>query len=241
MNLKVSHLVSIQFGIFVGIVSCLVLFRFENARPHAAVEMRKPATERAPAVQPTSEREDEASDLMDDATASEESNRFTEQPAPAMPNEYSPEAVEKSMAILTKLYYEQIAPRRTARSDPANGSIAAIAPSYSETIQEPPVVPVDNPAPQTVVYEQPAQVIVYPQPVQFVVISQPRRFVNRCRPASQAGVPASNSHRRQHNGGTHLIGLPHAHSPGSLAVVPGGSIGVANCPPMQGFPRGKQR
>jgi hypothetical protein len=232
MNLKVAHLVSVQFGIFIGLVICLVFSRFEYFRPHAAAEMRKPATERATTVQPMSEPEDQASDMADDAAAPEQSDRFTEQPTAAMPTEYSPEAVEKSMAILTKLYYEQIAPRRNASSSSAN---TAVAPSYPEVAQAPEVVQVEDPAPQTVAYQQPTQVIVYPPPAQFVVFSQPRRFVRRCRPTPQAGALASNSHRRQDSGETHLSGSPESRLPRSLAVVHRGNTGVPTCPSTQGF------
>lgn len=240
MNLKVAHLVSVQFGIFIGIVSCLVFSRFEYFRPHAAAEMRKPATERATTVEPMSEPEDQATDMVDDAAAPEQPDRFTEQPAPALPNEYS-EAVERYMALATKLYYEQITPRRNASSGPANSSIAAVAPSYPEVAQEPEVVQVEDPAPQTVAYQQPTQVIVYPQPAQFVVFSHPRRFVRRCRPAPQTGPLASNSHRRHDSGGTHLSGLPRSRPPRSLGRVHRGNTGVPTCPSTQGFtPRGKR-
>jgi hypothetical protein len=50
MNLKVAHLVSVQFGIFIGIVSCLVFSRFENFRPRAAAAKRESVTERAATV-----------------------------------------------------------------------------------------------------------------------------------------------------------------------------------------------
>jgi hypothetical protein len=241
MNLKVAHLVSVQFGIFIGLVFCLVFSRFEYRRPHAAAGMRKPATERATTVEPMSEPEGQASDMVDDAAAPEQSDRFTEQPTAAMPTEYSPEAVEKSMAILTKLYYEQIAPRRNASTSAANSSIAAVAPSYTEVAQEPEVVQVEDPAPQTVAYAQPTQVIVYPQPAQFVVFSQPRRFVRRCRPALQTGPLVSNSHRRQDGGGTHLTGLPESRPPRSLAGVHRESTGVPTCPSTQGFTPGRKR
>jgi hypothetical protein len=222
MNLKVAHLISIQFGIFIGVVICLVVSRSESFRPHAATAMRKPATERATTVEPTSEPEDQASDMVDDAAAPEESDRLTEQSAPALPNEYSPEAVERYRALATKLYYEQIAPRRT---------IAAVAPSYTEVAQEPEVVQVEEPAPQTVVYQQPAQVIVYAQPARFVVFSQPRRFFRRCRPAPQPGLLASNSHRRPDSGGT----------PRSLAVAHRGNTGLPTCASTQGFTPGGKR
>jgi hypothetical protein len=240
MNLKVAHLVSIQFGIFIGIVACLAFSRFEFFRPHAATAMRKPPAELATTLEPLSESEDQALDMVDDATASEESDQYAEQPTPALPNEYSPEAVEKSMAILTKLYYEQISPRRKASSSAANSSIAAVAPTYTEVAPEPEVIQVEEPAPQTVAYQQPTQVIVCPQPAQFVVFSQPRRFVNRCRPAPQTGALASNWHRRHDSGGPDVSGLPGSRPPKSLVGAHRGNTGVPTCRSAQGFtPRGK--
>jgi hypothetical protein len=221
MNLKVAHLISVQFGIFIGVVVCLVFSRFESFRPHAAAAMRKPATERVTTVEPRSEPEDQASDMEEDAAATERSDGLTQRSAPALPNEYSPEAGERSMALATKLYYEQIAPRRT---------VAAVAPSYAEIAQEPEVAQVEDQAPQTVAYAQPTQVIVYAQPAPFVIFSNPRRFVRRFRPASQTGALASNSHRRQDSGGT----------PRSFAVAHRGNAGVPTFDSTQGStPRGK--
>jgi hypothetical protein len=238
MNLKVAHLVSIQFGIFVGIVSCLVFSRSEYFRPHAAAEMRTPATERATTVEPMSEPEDQASDMVDDAAAPEQDDQLTEQSAYPLSNEYSPEAVEKSMAVLTKLYYEQIAPRRAVSSSPANTDVA---PSYTEVAQEPEVIQVEDPAPQTVAYQQPTQVVVYPQPAQFVIFSQPRRSVNRCRPAPHPETLASDPHRRRGNGRTHLSGLPGSRPPRSFGVTRRGNTGGPTCSSTQGFtPREKR-
>jgi hypothetical protein len=239
MNLKVAHLVSVQFGIFIGIVSCLVFFRFEYARPRIAAEMREPATERTAAVEPLSEPEDQRADMVDNGAEPEQAEPVTEQPAPALPNEYSPEAVERYRALATKLYYEQIAPRRTISSSPANSSIAAVAPAYTEVVEEPAVVQTNDPAPQTVAYVQPTQVIVYPPPAQFVVFSYPRRFVNRCRPAPHPGALAPNPHRRPDRGGTHLRGSPGCRPARSPGVVHRQNTGVSSCPSTQGFkPRG---
>jgi hypothetical protein len=239
MNLKVAHLISIQFGIFVGIVSCLVFSRSEYFRPHAAAEMRKPATERATTIEPMSEPEDQASDMVDDAAAPEQDDQLTEQSAYPLSNEYSPEAVEKSMAVLTKLYYEQISPRRAVSSSPAN---TAVAPSRPEVVQEPEVMQVEDPAPQNVAYQQPTQVVVYPQPAQFIVFPQPRRrFVNRCQSAAQNGSFPPNSHRRQHSGRTHLSGLPESRPPRSFGVTRRGNTGGPICSSTQGFtPREKR-
>jgi hypothetical protein len=241
MNLKVAHLVSMQFGIFLGIVSCLVFSRFEYSRPRAAAEMREPATERAAAVESLSEPKDQRADMVDDGADAASAEPITEQTAPALPNEYSPEAVERYRALATKLYYEQIAPRRTVSSSPANSSTAAVAPAYTEVTEEPAIVQTNDPAPETVAYVQPAQVIVYPQPAQFVVFSYPRRFVNRCRPAPHPGGLASNPHRRPDRGGTRVSGSPAFGPAGSPGVVHRRNPGVPSCPSTEGFTfRGKR-
>ena len=241
MNLKVAHLVSVQFGIFIGIVSCLMFSRFESTRPRAAAEMRKQASERAAAVEPLSEPEDQRADMVDNGAESERAEPVTEQPAPALPNEYSAEAVERYRALATKLYYEQIAPRRNASTSPANSSIAAVAPAYTEVVEEPAVVQANDPAPETVAYLQPTQVILYPQPAQFVVFSHPRRFVNRCRPAPHPGALASNPHRRPDSGGTHLSGSPGCRPARSLGVAYRQNTDVPSCASTQGFtPRGER-
>lgn len=240
MNLKVAHLVSIQFGIFIGIVSCLVFFRFEYARPRPAAEMREPGAKRAASVEPVSEPEDQRVDILDSGADPESGQPVIEQPG-ALPNQYSAAAKEQYRALVEKLYYEQIAPRRNAISSPANSSFAAVAPSYTEVAQEPAVVQIDDPGPQTVAYVQPTQVIVYPQPAQFLVFSQPRRFVNRCRPAPRPGALASNPHRRPDSGGTHLSGSPAFRPAESLGVVRRRNTDVPSCPSTQGFtPRGKR-
>jgi hypothetical protein len=223
MNLKIAHLLSVQFGIFIGVVICLVFYRFESFRPRPAAETRKPPTERATTVEPRSAPEDQASEITDDAAAPDQSDRLAEQSTPALPNEYSPEAVEKSMAILTKLYYEQISPRRNSQ---ANNSIAEVAPSYSEVPQQPQAVQFENPAPEPVTYTQPTQVIVYSQPAPFIIFSQPRRFVNRRRPAFQTGAFTSNPHRHHDNGATHVSGLPASCPPHSFAATHRGTPGV---------------
>jgi hypothetical protein len=249
MNLKVAHLVTVQFGIFIGIVICLVFSRFEPARPRTAAEMRELATEHAAAVERMSEPDDEFADLADNEERLEPAEPLTEQAA-ALPNEYSPEAVEKSMALLTKLYYEQIAPRRNPSSSRADSSITTVAPSYTEVAPEPALVQIDDPAPQTVAYVQPTQFVVYPQPAQVVVFSNPRCFVSRCRPSPHSSALVSSSHRRPDGGGTHLSTstmFERLTSPSFALRRPAGSPGVADrrntgvpsCPPTGGFnPRG---
>ena len=236
MSLKAAHLVLIQFGIFIGIVICLAFSRFESFRPRTTVEMREPAAEHAATGERMAEPEDEFADVADNREMLQSDDSLTEQPAAAMPNAYSPEAVEKSMAILTKLYYEQIAPRRTVSSIPAN---TGVAPSYNEVAPEPDVVQTEDPAPQTVTYVQPTQVIVYPQPV--VVFSNSRRFVNRCRPAPHPSALASHSHRRQDSRATHSRALPESRPARSFGLEQRGTIGVTSFPSTQGFtPRGKR-
>jgi hypothetical protein len=248
MNLKVAHLVSVQFGIFVGIVFCLVVSRFEDFRPRTAAAKREPVTRRAAAVEPLSQSEEQPPEMGDGADP-EEAEPATEQPAAALPNDYSPEAVERYRAEATRLYYEQIAPRRNPSGNPANTSVAAVAPAYPEVVEEPAVDQTNYAAPETVAYVQPTQVIVYPPPAQFVVFSRARRFANRCRPASPPGALPLNPHQRR-NGGTQLsasAALERPISPSSALRRPRGSPGGAHhrdtggssCPSTQGFnPRG---
>jgi hypothetical protein len=246
MNLKVAHLVAVQFGMFIGIVSCLVFSRFEYARPRTP--MRAPPTERAAIVEPQPEPDDQRADIVDDGADVELAEAVTDQRVP-LPNEYSPEAVERNMALATKLYYEQIAPRRPASSGPANNPIAAAAPSYAEVAEEPAVVQSNEPAAETVAYVEPATVIVYPQPAQIVVLSNPRRFVNRCRQTPHPTTVPPNRHRRPDREGTRL-----ASAPAFAAASSGGlrlprqypedqhrrSNGVPSCSSTQGFTSAKR-
>jgi hypothetical protein len=161
--------------------------------------------------------------------------------APALPNQYSPEAVERYRAEATRLYYEQIAPRRNAISSLAHSSAAAAAPSSREVAQEPVVVQTEDPAPQTVAYVEPAPVIVYSQPAQFVAFSHHRRFANQCRPAPHSGALAPGPHRRHDRGGNHWSGSREFRPARSLGVVHHRNSAVPSCRPPQGFkPRGKR-
>lgn len=235
MNLKVVHFVAIQFGILVGIASCLLFFRFESAKPRPAAEMRELATELVAAVR------DQSADMVDDLADPEPTEVVPGQLAPVLSNQYSAEAVERYRAEATRLYYEQIAPRRNAVSSLAHSSAAAAAPSSAEVAQEPAVVQRDDPAPQTVAYVEPAPVIVYSQPAQFVAFSNPRRFANRCRPAPHPDALAPGPHRRRDRGGNHWSGSPEFRPARSLGVVHHRNNAVPSCRPPQGFkPRGKR-
>lgn len=198
MNLKVAHLISIQFGIFIGIVCCLAFSRSEYFRPRVTAERRAPMTERAAADEPRSESAEQAADTMDPDADADLAELVSEQSRTPLPNEYSPEAVERMRAEATRLYYEQIAPRPRATT-----TVAAVAPAYTQVVEEPAVDQTYDPAPEPVAYVQPAPVIIYSQPTQFVVFSEPRRFANRCRPASPPGTIASNPHRRPDGRGNH--------------------------------------
>ena len=232
MKLNFANLVAIQFGIFVGVVSCLLFFRFEP-RPRTAAEIQERATERAA----TLERLPESGDRRADP---EPAQLVPGQLAPVLSNEYSAEAVERYRAEAMRLYYEQIAPRRKASTTLANISTAAVAPSYTEVTPEPAVVQTVDPAPQNVAYVEPAQVVVYPQP-QIIVYSNPRRFANRCRPAPHPGALASNPHRRLDRRGNHFSGSTEGRPPRSLGVVHRRNTSVPACPPTKGFAsRGKR-
>ena len=219
MNLKFAHLVTVQFGILIGIAACLVFLHFENARPRTTSERREPPTKKSPA-------EDESA-TVDSHDELERDERLAEQSAYPLPSEYSPEAVEKSRAILAKLYYEQIGPRRNA---------TAVAQTYTEVAQEPAAVQTYEPPPQPVTYAEPT-VVLYPPPGQFISFARPRPFVNRCRPASNSNVLASNSDRRRDNRGIHL---PKPGPPRSLGLEQRSTTGGPTCPSPQGFTsRGK--
>src|SRR3954452_5248894 len=231
MNLKATHLVAVQFGIFIGMVTCLVLFRFEFARPRVAAERQEPGTERAAAVEQKSEPEEEFADLADDGGELESSEALTAQADSALPNEYSPEAVQRSMAILTKLYYEQISPRRNLSASAAN---TAVAPSSTEVAEEPAVEQIEEPPPQPVAYVPPTQVIVYPQPIQFISFSHPRRFDHRRRPARNPTDLASNSRRGRDSGTTRLNGMPQFRPPRSVGSGQRWTTSVPTCPSTPG-------
>jgi hypothetical protein len=225
MNLKVAHLVSVQFGIFIGIICALVFFRFEYAGPRKVAKMRQPAKERTAPAEPLSGSEDHDADIVDDGSEPQPDEAVTKQRATALPNEYSPEAVERYRAEATRLYYQQIAPRRYASSSPANSSLAAVAPAYSEVAEEPAVAQTNNPAPETIAYVQPSEVIVYPPSGQFISFARPRPLFNRCRPAPRPGAFATNPHRRPDNW----------RFPRSRAVAQHPNPGAPQCPSPQRF------
>lgn len=233
MKLKIVNLIAIQFGIFIGIVGCLVYSRFESAKPRTTAEMREHSTEHAAPSQPVSEPGDQRANP-------EPAQVVPGQLAPVLPNEYSAEAVERYRAEATRLYYEQIAPRRKTSSALTYSSSAAVAPSYTEVAQEPAVAQTYEPAPQPVAYVEPAPAFVYSQPG-FVAFSHGRRFVNRCRPTPHHNTLASSPHRRPDKRGIHLNGSTDCRPPRSLGVVHRRNTGVAACTPTQGFrPRGKR-
>jgi hypothetical protein len=216
MNLKVAHLISIQFGIFIGIVCCLAFSRFGNLGSLPAADKRAPVTKRAAAVEPLARSEEQPGDIADNGTDPEEAEPIVEQPSPALPNEYSPEAVERYRAEATRLYYEQIAPRRTTTT------VTTVTRAYTKPVEEPAIDQTYDPAPETVAYVQPTQVIVYPQPVPFAVFSQSNRHRGRRRPVSPPGAIASNPNRPlsavRHPSGS--PGLAHHRNTGGSSCAP---------------------
>ena len=124
MNLKAAHLISVQFGIFVGVAFCLVVSHFENSKPRTASAKREPVTERSVDVDSLSQSEEQPGEIGDNDADADLAELAVEQPRTPLPNEYSPEAVERYRAEATRLYYEQIAPRR-------HTTVAAVAPAYT--------------------------------------------------------------------------------------------------------------
>ncbi len=96
MRLKIVNLIAIQFGIFIGIVGCLVYSRFESAKPRTAAEIKQHATERAVVREPASESGDQRANP-------EPAQLAPGQLAPVLSNEYSAEAVERYRAEATRL------------------------------------------------------------------------------------------------------------------------------------------
>jgi len=236
MTLKFAHLVAIQLGIFVGVAACLLFLRVESPKPRTATEIHELAAELAAAVKAAPEAENERAEP-------DTAELVPGQLAPALPNEYSPEAVEQYRALATKLYYEQIAPRRNPTSTLSHSSSAAVAPVYTQVAQQPAVVAAyePEPEPEPVAYVDPAPVIAYAQPAQFIAFSHGRRFANRCRPAPHRGEHASNQHRRRDRRGNHFGGGSPFHLNRSLGIVHRQNSGVSFCPPTQGIrPRGKR-
>jgi hypothetical protein len=240
MNLKAAHLVSIQFGIFVGVAFCLVVSHFENSRPRTVAEKRAPMSERAAEADSLSQSEDQPGDLADNDADADLAELAVEQPKTPLPNEYSPEAVERYRAEATRLYYEQIAPRR-------HTTVAAVAPAYTEAVEEPVVDQTYETAPEPVAYVQPTQVVVYPQPVQFVVFAQRNRHANRCRPTSPPGALASNPNRHRGGRGIHSnASTPFERptsplssfrrSPSTTGIAQQQNTGGSSCPPRPAKP-----
>jgi hypothetical protein len=246
MNLKVSNLVAVQFGIFVGIMSWLAYSQLPFAGPR--ITTRTPATTAEPAanITPAFKPGDQRTQTVDYRADREEAEPVVEQLAPVMHHQYSPEAVQQNSALAAQLYYQQIAPRRYASSGLENRSIAPVAPSSTEAEQEPAIAPAEYEAePQTVAYSEPAQFIAYPQA--FGVFSNRRRFANRCRPSpSVIGAHRANTHRRPDRSKSHLTGSTEFGSPASPSAAfkrPTNSFGVVHrrndstpsCGPTQGF------
>jgi hypothetical protein len=247
MNLKVAHLVAVQFGMFVGIMSWLAYSQLPFGEPRTPAEVRKPMAEPVSTFASASNPAEQRSQTLDDSAGQERTQPVAEPPAPAMQHAYSAAAVQQNSALAAQLYYQQIAPRRYARSGLANSSIAGVAPTYAEVAPEPAALQADDPEPETVAYVQPTQVVVYPQP-QLVLFSNSRRFVNRCRPAPHArNARTTFAQQRRDRGGLHVRGSTHLTSLNAGSFRPNKSFGVVHrrndsapaCRPIQGFrPRG---
>lgn len=233
MNLKVANLVAVQFGVLVGIMSWLAYSRFESAEPRvAAAERQERPVNSVTAVAPISDLGSQVTRALDSGADREQDQSIGEQPAPAVPpHQYSPEAVQQYTALAAQQYYQQIAPRRYASSGVANSSVAAVAPAYTEVVQEPAAVSSDYVEPlQNVAYAEPTQVAVY-QP-QFIVFSNQRRFPNRCRPTLQPSAVTPITHRGPGRRGPHQ---------NACGVVPRKNPNVPPCKPGQeSRPRGKR-
>ena len=248
MNLKVAHLVAVQFGMFVGIMSWLAYSQLPFGEPRTPAQVRKPMAEPVSTFASASNPAQQRSQTLDDSAGQERTQPVAEPPAPAMQYDYSAAAVRQNSALAAQLYYQQIAPQRYASSGVANTSIAAVAPTYAELAPEPAAPQANDPEPETVAYVQPTQAVVYPQP-QFVVFSNSRRLANRCRPAPHPrNARATFAQQRRDRGGLHVRGSTHSSLLSAGSFRPNKSFGVVHrrsdsapdCRPIQGFrPRGR--
>ena len=197
MNLKVVNLVAIQFGIFVGIMSWLAYSQLPFARSRVTESPRShPATERVANVAPNSNDVDQESETADRAE-DEETNAITEPPAPVLPHEYSPAAVQQYAALAAQRSYQQIAPRRYASAGAGPAYVTTSAPSSAAAAPEPAAISSDYVEPlEPAAYVEPAPVVLYSQP-QWVVFNNERSFRRRCRPTLSANAFPQRNHRRQ--------------------------------------------
>ena len=160
MNLKIAHLVAIQFGIFVGTMSWLIYSRVPSSESPTMGETRGRMVNSIRPDVPLSE-------LKSPRAATENYGATVSQSAGEL------------QARITERYNREI----------AMGPYAYVvnSPSYANIYQESAGVPSDyGAAPQTVEYAQP---ILYAEPYQTFGYYNGRRFADRCRPISTYGQP----------------------------------------------------
>lgn len=189
MNVKVAHLIAVQLGIFVGIMSWLVFARLESAQPRTAEEMQNSTVDSSATVAPVFKPRSPHPYSVEYGIDREPAQPMDEEPAPT-----------------TQGYDQEIATKPYARSGVENGSIAVDSPYYAQVAQAPAVVPSDSlESAQTVAYAEPFQTVVYAQPAQIVVFSNSRPFANRRRLTPQFdGARRMITPRRPERGGSHL-------------------------------------
>lgn len=168
MNLKIAHLVAIQFGIFVGTMSWLIYSRLPSPESSTIGESRgrmvnsiRPEAPLSELKSPRSRTEDYGAD--------------------------NAQSVGELQARTTERYNREIAMGPYANSVPNDRFILVNSPSYANVYQETAGVPSDYvESPQTVEYAQP---LWYADSYPFVGYSNGRRFANRCRSTSTYGQP----------------------------------------------------
>jgi hypothetical protein len=220
MNLKIANLVAIQFGIFIGIMAWLGYSRLPSTELREAPEMKGKMVNSVPPAAPVSEPKNPRPDSVDSAADRERAEPVVEKPLPI---------AQTSDREISRVAY-------TATAAPANRSIVAVSPSYTEVDDDPEVVSSD--------YLQSPETLAYDQPAAFVVVSNRRSFGNRCRSTPRRDRFATTTQRRSDRGSAHLIGGGIASRP--IGMAPScrpnqGPIAVASCRPNQGFrPQGRR-
>lgn len=186
MNLKIAHLVAIQFGIFVGTMSWLIYSRLPSAGPPVAAEVAGRMVNSVRPEAPVSERRSPSPRVAGYDAGREQAEQVDEQTPQWM-----------------QVYYQSISPQRYAKSAVLTGPLAVNSPSYANVYQEQAAVSTDSfESPQTVVYSQP---VFYAESGLIGGFSNSRRFANRCGPAPEFGPPLTIPNQRP---GTPQFGQP---------------------------------
>ena len=166
MNLKVvANLIAVELAIMIALLCYLAFSRSPSAERRTSPEVLESSAEPDTTIAHLSELRSERP-----ATIDPSADRARVRPPDQQPIAVPPQ------------YVQQIAPQTYANPVYTNAAIPAEATTYTESYQEPVVVPADYATSyDSIAYAEPAPVVVYPVPYQVIVFSNPHRFANRHR------------------------------------------------------------